>query len=83
MSDVTCPYCGKEQEINHDDGYGYEEDRDHEQECIHCDKPFRFQTSIDYHYEVYCQDGDHNLEPLGSKYPGMYRCKKCDLYEKR
>ena len=24
-SDVECPYCGAEQEINHDDGYGYDE----------------------------------------------------------
>jgi len=33
MSDVTCPYCRDEQEINHDDGYGYEEDKEHEQDC--------------------------------------------------
>ena len=26
MYDVECPYCGAEIEINHDDGYGYEED---------------------------------------------------------
>lgn len=25
MSDVKCPYCGNEQEINHDDGYGCED----------------------------------------------------------
>ena len=23
--DVDCPYCGHPQDINHDDGYGYEE----------------------------------------------------------
>jgi len=30
---VNCPYCGAEQEICHDDGYGYEEDVLHQQEC--------------------------------------------------
>ena len=25
MKDCECPYCGEDQEINHDDGYGYEE----------------------------------------------------------
>jgi len=25
-NDVECPYCGAEQEINHDDGQGYDED---------------------------------------------------------
>lgn len=24
-NDVECPYCGAEQEINHDDGQGYDE----------------------------------------------------------
>jgi len=31
MSDVECPYCGADVEINHDDGYGYTEDCLHEQ----------------------------------------------------
>lgn len=83
MSDVTCPYCGAEQEINHDDGYGYEEDRDHEQNCVECNKTFKFTTSISYNYEVQCQDGDHDMEPFGDKWPHMYQCKKCDFYERR
>ena len=38
--DVYCPYCGAEQEINHDDGYGYEEDRRYQQQCGECEKTF-------------------------------------------
>lgn len=83
MSDVTCPYCGTEQEINHDDGYGYEEDGEYEQDCVDCDKAFKFTTSISYHYNVYCQDGDHDMEPFGDKWPHMYQCKKCEFYERR
>ncbi len=80
MSDVNCPYCGAEQEINHDDGYGYEESVDYEQECINCDKSFNFTTSITFTHNVYCKDGDHNMEPFGDIWPGMYQCSKCDFY---
>ena len=83
MSDVTCPYCAAEQEINHDDGYGYDERSDHEQECIECGKTFKFKTSISYNYEVYCQNDDHDMEPFGDKWPNMYECSKCDFYERR
>ena len=30
---VECPYCGADVEINHDDGYGLEEDLIFKQEC--------------------------------------------------
>ena len=83
MSDVTCPYCGTEQEINHDDGYGYEEDRSHEQGCTDCCKTFKFTTGISYNYEVECQASDHDMEPSGARWPDMYECKNCDFYEVR
>jgi len=83
MSDIKCPYCEEEQEINHDDGYGYAEDGDYEQDCIKCDKTFKYTTSISYNYQVECQEGDHDMEPFGDKWPGMFQCSKCDFYEKR
>ena len=83
MSDVKCPYCGNEQEINHDDGYGYEESVTHEQNCGNCDEEFHFETSITFSYQVYCRDGDHDMEPFGDKWPDMYHCEKCEFYEKR
>lgn len=52
MSDVECPYCGAEQEICHDDGYGHEEDGVYQQECTACDKLFVFTTSIRFSYQV-------------------------------
>lgn len=82
MSDVNCPYCGKGNEINHDDGYGYEEGTEFEQECTHCRESFKFYTSISYNYEVHCRDGDHEMEPFGDEWPGMYECEKCDFYER-
>ncbi len=66
--DVECPYCGKEQEINHDDGYGYEEDGVFQQECPYCDKIFVFTTSISFYYDVEkapCLNGsEHDWRPI-------------------
>jgi glutaredoxin len=33
MSDVQCPYCNADIDIDHDDGYGYEEDKTFMQTC--------------------------------------------------
>lgn len=83
MSDVKCPYCNTEQEINHDDGYGYEDGGEFEQWCISCHKEFKFTTSISYDYEVFCQDDDHDMESCGPRHPDLYRCNKCDYFELR
>jgi len=82
MSDVGCPYCGEDQEINHDDGYGYDEDKCHEQECVSCGKKFKFTIQISCYYEVFCQDGDHDLEQ-SSRNKYIWRCNNCDCLEIR
>jgi thiamine kinase-like enzyme len=51
MADLNCPYCDAELEVNHDDGFGYEEGVKHEMECGKCGKSFVFQTSISFYYE--------------------------------
>ena len=83
MSDVKCPYCGEDEEINHDDGYGYEEDKSHEQYCSSCDKEFKFTTSVRFSYEVECHESDHDMESFGDEWPNMYHCTKCDFYERK
>ena len=83
MSDVTCPYCKTEQEINHDDGYGYSESEEYEQECASCGREFKFYTSISFSYTVECQEGDHKMEPFGDRWTNIYKCSKCDFYERR
>ena len=82
MSDVACPYCKTEQEINHDDGYGYVDGEDYEQHCRNCDKYFIFTTSLSISYTVQCQEDDHIMEPFGDKWPNMYDCINCDHFEK-
>lgn len=92
--DVKCPYCGKEVEINHDDGNGYEEDKLHQQTCPHCDKTFVFTTSISYYYESYyyeavkadcLNDGEHKWR-VNTGYPKGYlsnyhTCTECGEQE--
>jgi len=83
--DVKCPYCGVGQEINHDDGYGYEENEYHEQTCGDCGKTFVFQTSIIYYYEAYvapCKNGEsHKLLPICGHPAELcaykFRCEYC------
>lgn len=84
MSDVKCPYCETGQEINHDDGYGYEEGEHHTQECTNCEKEFEFTSMMSYDYSVYCKDNkDHVMEPFGDQWPYMFQCKNCDFYDRR
>lgn len=86
--DINCPYCNHGQEINHDDGYGYEEDATHQQQCSNCDKSFTYTTSILFNYEAEkapCLNGESDHEWKQSitcpkQYTTFY-CKYCD--EKR
>lgn len=61
--DMECPYCDADVKIDHDDGFGYEEDVKHQIRCDNCDKVFVFETSISYDYEpekANClNDGNH------------------------
>lgn len=86
MADLECPYCEAEQEVCHDDGFGYEEDQRHEMECSKCEKKFVFTTSISYYYEPEKADclngiGPHDLQ-MSCTYPREYsdmRCRDCDF----
>jgi hypothetical protein len=88
--DVECPYCGEEQDINHDDGYGYKEDEKHEQYCGACKKTFVFETSISFYYETHkadCLNGaPHKMVKVFSTssdiFPDWKRCEDCDHEER-
>lgn len=86
--DVNCPYCDEPQEINHDDGAGYEEDQKHEQSCSKCDKNFVFTTSISFYYEAEkadCLNGGEHVVKMSATYPREYSkmyCEFCDFKRK-
>ena len=86
LQDVKCPYCDEWQEINHDDGYGYEEDKVFTQECGKCNKTFIYTTSISFYYEASqapCQNGEeHSLKDMNGYPKELFeyrkRCEWCD-----
>ena len=93
MSDLECPYCGAENNICHDDGFGYEEDVAHEMECGWCEKSFTFQTHISYNYypqKAECLNtGVHQLGDWitlwrhEGKTSERRHCATCDYIERR
>lgn len=84
--DIKCPYCEHEQDICHDDGYGYEESIAHQQQCGKCNKHFVFYTSISFYYEVEKADclngGEHDWKPTRT-YPKEFTDMECNMCEKR
>lgn len=91
MDTVECPYCGKESEINHEDGYGYREDMTYNQECEHCEKTFIYTTSISYYYEAdkapCLNGGEHKWrhrfpQYLWTERPEFKNRVECDVCDK-
>jgi len=82
QDDVSCPYCEAEQEINHDDGYGYEENELYEQQCSECGNYFIFTTSISFFHEAYkadCLNGaSHNFKAT-TTYPKEFTMMECTM----
>jgi len=94
MSDLECPYCGAENEVCHDDGFGLVEDVTHEMECHQCEKNFAFHTTIHLHFRpsrADCLNGaDHKWSEWRTQYlihrggEGQYRyCDDCGKRETR
>jgi hypothetical protein len=80
-----CPYCNAEVEINHDDGYGYEEDHIFEEGCGACGKNFAYTTQIEVHHDPFqadcLNDGKHRFEKTKTFPPefARLRCSVCGL----
>jgi|GEM_PF-2400039 len=85
MRECECPYCGDYTEINHDDGYGYEEGEAFNQECEHCGKTFVYYTTITHTYDAHqapCLNGEsHKWKPIVGFPSGwlsnFHRCEYC------
>ena len=85
MSDVKCPYCGHEQEIEHEGSYSYTEEVDHEYECGKCGEHFNYRIYICYQYEVECLNDDHKFGEWqvyeGIEYRDCIRCNHSEWRE--
>lgn len=51
MTDIECPYCGYDYDLNHDDGAFYSEDKQEQEQCPECDKWYIVGTSVSYYHE--------------------------------
>jgi len=86
MKDVKCPYCGEEQDINHEEGYGYEEGETFNQECKSCGKSFSYETQRIFYYDVRKADclngGEHKWRPTITvpKFATRMMCPECGEY---
>lgn len=84
--DINCPYCQAEQNINHDDDYGYQEEEVHQQECNNCLKNFIFTTSIIYSYYPekadYLNGSPHDYKPTRT-FPRFFVKMECSVCEER
>ena len=78
MNDLTCPYCGHEEEVCHDDGMVFEERN--EVDCESCKKTYLFVASIIYSYESIAADclntGNHDYKQ-SRWYPNKVECSIC------
>lgn len=82
MADLECPYCNKEIDICHDDGFGYQEGVKHQYECHHCNKSFVFETSLSYYYEAEkaecLNNGAHDYQ-LTKTFPKEFSKMRCSI----
>ena len=93
MNDIECPYCEASNEVCHDDGQGYEEDKAHEMQCSDCGKNFVFHTAISFDYtpgKADCLNGSpHQFSDWRRRWEHEdkamedRRCKDCDHTERR
>jgi len=78
-----CPYCEKQTEIDHDDGYGYEENKTYQQECSKCGKTFVYTTEISFtHFlekaDCLNEDGVHDYQETHT-YPRVCARMQCTM----
>ena len=82
MSEVYCPYCNAKVEINHDDGYGYDEDEIHQQECHSCNNTFVYRTFIIMNYyteKAECLNGGEHKFYKTKTFPPQFAVMKCEI----
>jgi hypothetical protein len=86
MKDIECPYCGFEQDVNHDDGYGYDENEKYQQECEKCKKTFIYTTTISFYHEADkadCLNGSSHDFKQTHTFPKQFIKMECSMCGER
>jgi Zn finger protein HypA/HybF involved in hydrogenase expression len=82
MTDINCPYCDAELNINHDDGFGCNEDEIYQQECSNCEKTFCYTTKITFNYFPFkadCLNGENHKYEKTHTCPVEYTKLRCSV----
>jgi len=77
MKDVKCPYCGHEQNVDHED---VDEGQLNEDQCQECEKYFVYDMSILITYEAHkadCLNGSPHEYEKTLTIPAEYARMKC------
>jgi hypothetical protein len=79
---ITCPYCGRQQEIDYDSCHAYDGEP-YYQECRHCEKTFVYEITTVRHYEVFpapCLNGEAEHDYyLTDTFPRELSRMRCDV----
>jgi hypothetical protein len=89
MTDIFCPYCDCEIDICNNDGFGLDENKTWQQQCLQCKKYFVFHSTLWWSYspeKADCLNGSpHQMEPYPhypTYYPDWKLCRVCGAEEK-
>lgn len=86
MNNTECPYCGHEEDVCNEDGFGTDENETYRMECGGCGKTYGLTMTIHYHYEtkqVKCfNGGEHEWKRPSYRPPACeYTTKGCHYCE--
>ncbi len=82
--ELECPYCDHEFDMDHDDGFGYEQDVTSQIECPECSKLFVFTTSISFHYctsKADCLNNGEHVFEITHTCPKEFSKMRCSMCE--
>lgn len=83
MDEVDCPYCSHTNEIMDP---SYDEDWATEMTCKRCAKHFEYLVEVQFTFNAYCLDKEHNLSPYKPHDSVSWEsrhCSRCDYSESR
>ena len=87
MSDVTCPYCKEDFEVNHDDGAHYKDGESEQDYCPNCGKIVLIYSSCIWSHEAQQADCLNDSPHPFSEWSTLWKGEKNDnlgkFYERR
>lgn len=80
MKDVVCPYCGYQQDVDHED-FSRREDELFQHECYSCDKMFVYSLDVQISFKARradCLNGGEHLWEKTQTFPVEFSVMRCN-----